>query len=46
MNRADQFIPHLIVNDGPAALEFYKDVFGAEEGASAGLKFPINSGAT
>ena len=32
MNREDQFIPHLIVNDGMAALEFYKEVFGAEEG--------------
>jgi PhnB protein len=28
----DQFIPHLIVNDGLAALTFYKEVFGAEEG--------------
>ena len=32
MHRDDQFIPHLIVNDGPAALKFYKEVFGAEEG--------------
>jgi len=24
MNREDQFIPHLIVNDGMAALKFYK----------------------
>jgi PhnB protein len=32
MNREDQFIPHLIVNDGTAALKFYKEVFGAEEG--------------
>jgi uncharacterized glyoxalase superfamily protein PhnB len=32
MNRDDQFIPHLAVSDGPAALEFYKSVFGAEEG--------------
>src|SRR5258705_12802212 len=32
MNREDQFIPHLIVNDGLAALKFYKEVFGAEEG--------------
>jgi PhnB protein len=31
MNR-DQFIPHLIVSDGMAALKFYKEVFGAEEG--------------
>ncbi|HKO98970.1 MAG TPA: VOC family protein [Pyrinomonadaceae bacterium] len=32
MKRADQFIPHLIVSDGPRALEFYKHVFNAEEG--------------
>jgi PhnB protein len=32
MSRADQFIPHLIVPDGLAALKFYKEVFGAEEG--------------
>jgi PhnB protein len=32
MERADQFIPHLCVSDGLAALEFYKTVFGAEEG--------------
>ena len=32
MNREDQFIPHLIVNDGSAALDFYEQVFGAEEG--------------
>jgi len=32
MNREDQFIPHLIVRDGMAALKFYKEVFGAEEG--------------
>src|SRR2546425_10353043 len=32
MNREDQFMPHLIVNDGMAALKFYKEVFGAEEG--------------
>ena len=32
MAREDQFIPHLIVNDGLAALKFYKEVFGAEEG--------------
>lgn len=32
MQRADQFIPHLIVSDGMAALKFYKEVFGAEEG--------------
>jgi len=28
----DQFIPHLVVSDGLAALQFYRDVFGAEEG--------------
>ena len=28
----DQFVPHLIVSDGLAALKFYKEVFGAEEG--------------
>ena len=32
MNQADQFIPHLIVADGLAALKFYKETFGAEEG--------------
>jgi PhnB protein len=32
MKREDQFIPHLIVSDGLAALEFYKKVFDAEEG--------------
>src|ERR1700682_1154232 len=32
MNREDQFIPHLIVGDGVAALEFYKNAFGAEVG--------------
>ena len=32
MNRDDQFIPHLIVSDGMAALRFYKEVLGAEEG--------------
>src|ERR1700722_16232630 len=31
MSRADQFIPELIVRGGPAALDFYKSVFGAEE---------------
>jgi len=29
MTREDQFIPHLIVSDGMAALKFYKEVFGA-----------------
>jgi len=28
----DQFVPHLIVSDGTAALKFYKEVFQAEEG--------------
>ena len=32
MHREDQFIPHLIVSDGLAAIEFYKELFGAEEG--------------
>lgn len=32
MHREDQFIPHLIVNDGLAGLKFYREVFGAEEG--------------
>ena len=31
MHREDQFIPELIVRDGPAALDFYKNVFGAVE---------------
>jgi len=32
MGQGDQFVPHLIVSDGMAALKFYKEVFGAEEG--------------
>ena len=28
----DQFVPHLIVSDGLAALKFYKEVLDAEEG--------------
>src|ERR1044071_3017030 len=32
MKREDQFIPHLIVRDGLAALEFYREVLGAKEG--------------
>lgn len=32
MQPADQFIPHLIVSDGMAAVKFYREVFGAEEG--------------
>jgi PhnB protein len=31
MHREDQFIPELIVRNAPAALDFYKSVFGAEE---------------
>ena len=31
MPRTEQFIPELIVDDGPAALEFYKAAFGVEE---------------
>ena len=32
MGIQDQFIPHLIVSDGKAALNFYKEVFGGKEG--------------
>ena len=32
MDRKDQFIPHLNVSDGLAALEFYKAVFGGIDG--------------
>lgn len=32
MNLTDQFIPHLIVSDGLAALKFYKEVLGAVDG--------------
>lgn len=32
MSREDQFIPHVIVSDGLAALDFYKEVFGAQTG--------------
>jgi len=32
MQKEDQFIPHVIVSDGMAALDFYKEVFGAETG--------------
>ena len=31
MHLDDQFIPELIVRNGPAALEFYKGAFGAKE---------------
>ena len=32
MSRRDQFIPHLVVSDGMAALKFYQEVFGAKTG--------------
>jgi len=32
MQREDQFIPHLMVSNGLAAIDFYKEVLGAEEG--------------
>src|SRR5438105_2706910 len=32
MPQNDQFIPHLIVSDGQAALDFYKEVFEAKLG--------------
>ena len=32
MHREDQFIPHLIVSNGRAALDFYKEAFDAKEG--------------
>jgi len=32
MPQDDQFIPHLIVSNGPAAAEFYKAAFGVEVG--------------
>ena len=32
MHREDQFIPHLVMNNCPAAIEFYKIVLGAAEG--------------
>lgn len=32
MSRQDQFIPHLVVSDGRAALKFYQEVFGAQIG--------------
>ena len=32
MAQEDQFIPHLIVSDGMAALRFYQEVFGATAG--------------
>ena len=30
--KQDQFVPHLIVSDGLAALKFYRETFGAVEG--------------
>lgn len=32
MSKEDQFVPHLIVNEGMAALKFYEEVLGAEPG--------------
>jgi PhnB protein len=32
MNHEDQFIPHLIVSNGQAAVDFYKAAFSAEAG--------------
>jgi PhnB protein len=32
MSREDQFVPHVFVSDGLAAMEFYKHVFGGTEG--------------
>ena len=32
MSRKDQFVPHLVVDDGNSALEFYRDVFRAKTG--------------
>ena len=32
MEREDQFIPHVVVSDGLAALEFYKETFGGTDG--------------
>jgi PhnB protein len=31
MNRENQFIPHVFVSDGLAAMDFYKEVFNATE---------------
>src|ERR1700676_368127 len=31
MHREDQFVPVLMLHKGPAALDLYKSVFGAEE---------------
>lgn len=32
MSGRDQFIPHLVVSDGIAAIKFYQEVFGAKTG--------------
>ena len=32
MSQIDQFVPHLIVSDGVAALKFYREVFQGSEG--------------
>ena len=32
MQREDQFIPHVFVSNGQAAMDFYKEVFNAAEG--------------
>jgi PhnB protein len=34
MSHEDQFVPHVFVSDGKAAMDFYKDVFGGTEGDS------------
>ena len=34
MSREDQFVPHVFVSDGKAAMDFYKAVFGGTEGDS------------
>ena len=34
MEREDQFIPHVAVSDGMAAMKFYLEVFGGTEGDS------------
>jgi PhnB protein len=34
MSQEDQFVPHVFVSDGQAAMDFYKDVFGGTEGDS------------
>jgi PhnB protein len=34
MSSEDQFVPHVFVSDGKAAMDFYKEVFGGTEGDS------------